>query len=236
MGVVDAVILMGGRAERLGGIAKGDLRVDGATLLERVVAAAGRSRHRVVVGDAGASVLPDDVVVVREDPPFSGPAAAVAAGVAALPRRADAAGEERAAAEDVAADAVLLLAGDLPFAAEAIAPLLAAFAGADADKADGAMGVDETGRAQYLLSVVRRAALDEAIAVAGRLEGASMRRLVAALRLVDVALPGRATMDVDTWADARRAGATAGEVGGTDDGSRRAIGTAPGPTTEGAST
>ncbi|MTH67606.1 NTP transferase domain-containing protein [Agromyces bracchium] len=226
---------MGGRAERLGGIAKGDLRVDGRTLLERVVAAAGMARQRVVVGDVGASALPVDVIVVREEPPFSGPAAAVAAGVAALPSRAGAEGED-AAADDAAADAVLLLAGDLPFVADAIAPLLAAFEGADAAGADGAMAVDEAGRAQYLTAVVRRAALDDAIAAAGPLEGASMRRLVAALRLVDVALPGRATMDVDTWADARAVGATAGEADGTDERSRSAIGTAPGTTTEGAST
>ena len=56
--ILDAVILMGGRAERLGGAAKGDLRVDGRTLLERVVAAADVARDRVVVGDSGASVLP----------------------------------------------------------------------------------------------------------------------------------------------------------------------------------
>ncbi|RXZ45244.1 molybdenum cofactor guanylyltransferase, partial [Agromyces binzhouensis] len=55
MVVVDAVILMGGRAERLGGIAKGDLRVEGRTLLERVVSAAGVARRRVVVGEVGAS-------------------------------------------------------------------------------------------------------------------------------------------------------------------------------------
>ncbi|WP_438853751.1 molybdenum cofactor guanylyltransferase [Agromyces sp. M3QZ16-3] len=235
MGLVDAVILMGGRAERLGGIAKGDLRVDGTTLLERVVAAAGMARHRVVVGDAGASDLPGDVIVVREEPPFSGPAAAVAAGVSALPTRTGPAGVKGVAGEEVAADAVLLLAGDLPFVAEAIPPLLAALEGADADRADGAMIVDGAGRGQYLTAVVRRAALDDAIAAAGPLEGTSMRRLVAALRLVDVALPGRATMDVDTWADARAAGATAGEVGSADRGSRSAT-DAPGPPTEGAAT
>ena len=100
--ILDAVILMGGRAERLGGAAKGDLRVGGRTLLERVVAAADVARDRVVVGESGASVLPSGVRVVREEPPFGGPAAAVAAGVRDLP--AD-------------GDAVLLLAGDQPFVA-----------------------------------------------------------------------------------------------------------------------
>src|SRR5262245_37357371 len=118
---------MGGRAERLGGAAKGDLRVDGRTLLERVVAAAEVARERVVVGEAGASVLPAGVRVVREEPPFGGPAAAVAAGVRAL-------------ASD--GDAVLLLAGDQPFVAAAIAPLLGELERANVAAADGVRAVD----------------------------------------------------------------------------------------------
>ena len=120
---------MGGRASRLDGAAKGDLRVGGRTLLERVVAAAGVARDRVVVGDAGASVLPPEVRVVREEPPFGGPAAAVAAGVHEL-------------ADD--ADAVLLLAGDQPFVAEAVPLLLAALPGPG--DGDGARAVDGHGR------------------------------------------------------------------------------------------
>ena len=195
--MLDAVILMGGRAERLGGAAKGDLRVDGRTLLERVVEAAGAARDRVVVGEAGASLLPTEVRVVREEPPFGGPAAAVAAGVRAL------AGD---------AGAVLLLAGDQPFVAAAIPPLLEALD--RADDADGARAVDADGRAQHLTCVVRRAALEAAIAAAsdGRsLDGVSMRRLLEPLRLVDVAVLPEATMDVDTWSDADAVGATGGE-------------------------
>jgi len=198
--VIDAVILMGGRAERLGGISKGDLRVGGRTLLERVVDAAGVARDRVVVGESGASLLPPGVRVVREEPPFSGPAAAVAAGVRAL--RAD-------------ADAVLLLAGDQPFVAAAVAPLLAALAGdADDPPADGARVVDAEGRPQHLTCVVRSAALNDAIAAiaaSGSLVGVSMRRLLQPLRMLDVRVASTATMDVDTWADADAVGATGGE-------------------------
>ena len=195
--VLDAVILMGGRAERLGGAAKGDLRVDGRTLLERVVAAADPARDRVLVGEAGASALPADVRVVREEPPFGGPAAGVAAGVRAL-------GGD--------ADAVLLLAGDQPFVAGAIAPLLEALG--RAEDADGARAVDAGGRAQHLTCVVRRAALEAAIVTAsagGSIDGVSMRRLLEPLRLVDVAVPDDATIDVDTWADADAVGAPGGE-------------------------
>ncbi len=193
--VVDAVILMGGRATRLGGVAKGDLRVEGRTLLERVVAAADVARDRVVVGEAGESVLPPEVRVVREEPPFGGPVAAVAAGVRAL-------------AED--GDAVLILAGDQPFVAAAIPLLLAAIP----EEGDGARAVDADGRAQHLTCVVRRPALEAAIAAiaaAGPLDGVSMRRLLEPLRMVDVPVPQRATMDVDTWADANAVGATGGE-------------------------
>ena len=195
--VLDAVILMGGRAERLGGAAKGDLRVDGRTLLERVVAAADPARDRVLVGEAGASALPADVRVVREEPPVGGPAAGVAAGVRAL-------GGD--------ADAVLLLAGDQPFVAGASAPLLEALG--RAEDADGARAVDAGGRAQHLTCVVRRAALEAAIVTAsagGSIDGVSMRRLLEPLRLVDVAVPDDATIDVDTWADADAVGATGGE-------------------------
>ena len=198
---------MGGRAERLGGAAKGDLRVDGRTLLERVVAAADVARDRVVVGESGASVLPSGVRVVREEPPFGGPAAAVAAGVRALP--AD-------------GDAVLLLAGDQPFVAGAVAPLLAAVEGAvDGGRADGALAVDGAravdagGRPQHLTCVIRRAPLEAAIAALaaeGSLHGISMRRLLEPLHLVDVRVPPSATMDVDTWADAEAVGATGGET------------------------
>lgn len=199
--ILDAVILMGGRAERLGGAAKGDLRVDGRTLLERVVAAADVARDRVVVGESGASVLPSGVRVVREEPPFGGPAAAVAAGVRDLP--AD-------------GDAVLLLAGDQPFVAAAVAPLLAALEGVvGGARGDGARAVDADGRPQHLTCVIRRAPLEAAIAalaVEGSLHGVAMRRLLEPLHLVDVRVPPSATMDVDTWADAEAVGATGGET------------------------
>ena len=74
--------------------------------------------------------------------------------------------------------------------------------------------VDADGRAQHLTCVVRRPALEAAIAAvaaAGPLDGVSMRRLLEPLRMVDVPVPQRATMDVDTWADANAVGATGGE-------------------------
>ncbi|MGO4494169.1 molybdenum cofactor guanylyltransferase, partial [Arthrobacter sp. 2YAF22_2] len=61
----DAVILAGGRSSRLGGVPKAQLRVDGATLLERSLQAASGARRTVVVGpDPGG--LPPDVLGCRE--------------------------------------------------------------------------------------------------------------------------------------------------------------------------
>lgn len=193
---------MGGRATRLGGVAKGDLRVDGRTLLERVVDAAQPARRRVVVGTAGASVLPPDVRVVQEQPPFGGPAAAVAAGVRELP---------------VDSDAVLLLAGDQPFVALAIPVLLAALA-ALAEDVDGVRAVDAAGRSQHLTCAVRRGPLDAAIDAAGPLDGVSMRGLLAPLRMADVGVPSTATMDVDTWDDASAVGASDDRVAAETEG------------------
>jgi CTP:molybdopterin cytidylyltransferase MocA len=116
------------------------------------------------------------------------------------------------------AGAVLLLAGDQPFVAEAVPLLLAALADDDAHDAgvhDGVRAVDAAGRAQHLTSLIRRPALVAAIATAagpgGSLDGVAMRRLLEPLRLRDVEVPQAATMDVDTWADAKAVGATGGE-------------------------
>lgn len=188
MVAVDAVILMGGRASRLDGAPKGDLLVEERTLLERVVDAASTARELVVVGEPGASRLPDRVRVVREEPPYGGPAAAVAAGVAALP--AD-------------GDAVLLLAGDLPFVDGAIPVLLDALDQSD----DGVRAVDDTGRQQHLTAIIRRPPLDAVIRAAGELHGAPLRRLLDRLRLADVPVPADSVRDVDTWDDARAVGA-----------------------------
>ncbi len=93
-----AVILAGGRGQRLGGLDKPALLVDGRPLLERALDAA-RGRPIVVVGPPRA--LPAGVLGAIEDPPGGGPAAGVAAGFAALPQLPDGA-------------IVAVLAADLP--------------------------------------------------------------------------------------------------------------------------
>ncbi|WP_199706387.1 NTP transferase domain-containing protein [Amnibacterium setariae] len=178
-----AVLLAGGAGSRLGGVDKAALRLDGVALLDRALAAlAGAGVDVVVVGPPRG--LPG-VRVAREDPPGSGPAAAVVAGLGALPP----------------VEEVLLLAVDLPRLPEALPLLLAAPLGPD-----GAVVVDADGRRQWLLGRYRGAALRAAATALDYPADRPLRALVGGLDLAPVRLPAGLELDVDTVADARRAG------------------------------
>ncbi|GII98449.1 molybdopterin-guanine dinucleotide biosynthesis protein A [Sediminihabitans luteus] len=211
--MLDAIVLAGGRSSRLDGAPKPEIVVAGSTLLDHVLAATASAAGVVVVG-------PDDlrrpgVRVVREDPPFGGPVAAIGAGLAAL---------------DAPAPWVLVLACDVPRAARAVPALIAAVAGtgagtdarADADarsdagsdteteseaEADGAYLVRD-GRAQWLVGLYRRSALDARLASlarpTGALDGLPVRRLVDGLRCVEVPDDAGLSVDLDTWDDVAR--------------------------------
>ena len=187
-----AVVLAGGSARRLGGLAKPQLEVGGRTLLGAVLGAVAGAGRRVVVGPPQEA--PGDVVFVREDPPGGGPVAAVRAGLAA-----------------VETEVVALLAGDLPFlTAELVDQLRRLLDG------DGVLVVDDTGRDQLLLGVWRTAAL--AGAVRDPAGPAALHRALAGLtvrRLHPDVPAGRPApwLDCDTPADLARAREVAG--GGT---------------------
>jgi molybdopterin-guanine dinucleotide biosynthesis protein A len=176
---IGAVLLAGGAGSRLGGVDKGALRVGGVTLLDRALAALA-GVEVVVVGPPRTGVR-----TVQEAPPGSGPAAAVVAGLVALP----------------ATDDVLLLAVDLPRLPEALPLLLAAPAGPD-----GTVVVDAGDRRQWLLGRYRTAALRAAAAALGDPADRPLRALLGGLDLTPVHLPPGLEADVDTVADARRAG------------------------------
>ncbi len=172
---LDAVVLAGGSATRMGGADKPGLTVAGRTLLERVVDA-------VLAHTPGADVtvvgprrdLPD-VRYVREDPPGGGPVPALGAG---LPH--------------VRAPWVALLAADLPhLGPEHVRALAAAAHGSD-----GAVFVDDTGREQWLTGVWRTDTLRAALA---DYEERSLYRLLGPLDPVRVPLTGvPGDFDVDT--------------------------------------
>jgi len=214
-----AIILAGGRARRLGGAAKPGLEVHGRTLLARAVDAARAAgcTQIVVAGPPDPGIR--GAVFVREDPPYGGPVAAIAA---ALPRVTEPWVLVLAADLPRAEEAVALLAtgrgvtaGDGgpagQDAARRDAGRDAAGQDARADTApdddaddgdlDGTCVVDAQGRRQPLLARYRTASLRGALAALGDAQGASMRRLLAPLRLREVPDAAGVSHDVDTWED-----------------------------------
>ncbi|SDG06139.1 molybdenum cofactor guanylyltransferase [Klenkia brasiliensis] len=184
-----AVVLAGGRAARLGGRAKPQLDVGGASLLDRVLAAVADADQRVVVGPP--QPVPPGVVVVREDPPGGGPVRGMRAGLAA-----------------VDADVVALLAADLPFLTPAVVAALR-----ERLTGDGVVVVDATGRDQHLLGVWRTATLRGALAgVDGPVPVRSVLAGLAVRRYRPDVVPGTPPpwTDCDTPADLERARAAAG--------------------------
>ena len=182
-----AVILAGGTAARLGGADKKTLEVDGATLLERALVATAAATV-VVVGEPVTTSRP--VGWTREEPPLGGPAAGLLSGLDAF--------------GPAVPELVCVLAVDMPHVgAETVGRLRRAVA---ADPAvDGAVLVDATGRMQPLAAVYRSAALSAVRPPRDRQHGLAVRRLVARLRLAEVAAVGDEAHDVDTWTDLRAA-------------------------------
>ena len=191
----DAVVLAGGRAQRLG-VPKPGVTLAGRTLLDHALTATRGARRTVVVGPP--ELARDGVTIVREDPPFGGPVAGLATGLAALPRP----------EPGGSAAPVLVLACDVPRAHDAVPLLLAA--ARDPGAHDGAYLVRD-GRPQWLVGVYAREPLERALASLAigtdgtdGLAGASVRSLVAGLRCAEVADPDALSDDVDTWDDAAR--------------------------------
>jgi molybdopterin-guanine dinucleotide biosynthesis protein A len=173
--VFDAVVLAGGRAERLGGADKAALEVDGTPLLERALSAVADARDVVVVGDERPASR--DVTWVREEPAYGGPVAATYAGLDAL----------------TGAGPVLVLAVDMPdVTAETVRRLLDGAAGHD-----GAVLTD--GGRRHLAFAVSMAAVDSVRPVPT--SGAAMRDLWSALDLAEVRALAEEAHDVDRWSD-----------------------------------
>jgi molybdopterin-guanine dinucleotide biosynthesis protein A len=177
---MDAIVLAGGGATRLGGRDKAGLVLAGRTSFERVLDAVAGAARVVVVGDVRPTER--DVVWTREEPPGGGPVAAIAA---ALPL--------------VAAEHVAVVAVDLPLLRRED---LAVLEGLAADR-DGALFVDDDGRDQPLAGVYRTERLRRGVERLATTSGASVRSLTADLDLERVR-NARASLDCDTQEDLER--------------------------------
>jgi molybdopterin-guanine dinucleotide biosynthesis protein A len=181
-----AIVLSGGTGARMGGVDKAALELDGASLLERALAATAGAAEVVVVGEPVATSR--TVAWTREDPPGGGPAAGLLAGLDRL---------------DGDAELVCVLAVDMPRVTPGTVARLARVV-TGSTTVDGAVLVDAAGVPQTLAAVYRRAALLAARPARREQEqGLSVRRLVAPLRLAEVPAVGEEARDVDTWDDLR---------------------------------
>jgi molybdenum cofactor guanylyltransferase len=158
-----------------------------------VLAGGASSRHggrdKTALEVDGRSVL-DRVLAAVEDAERvtvvgpevqGGPVAAVAGGLA-----------------EGGADLVVTLAGDQPFVAGAIAPLLTALDVPDTDAGADVAVLTSGGRRHYLTAAWRRPALAAALARLGDPADAAMRRLFDGVVVREVADEGGWSDDVDT--------------------------------------
>lgn len=203
-----AILLVGGRATRMGGGVKPLLEVGGRTLLSRALAAVTDAGCAPILA-VGPELDPDPRLRwVREDPPFSGPAAAIAAAVAALEHRAGDGGSDDGDDGDDGGDGggaewMLVLAGDLPHADRVVTRLTSAASSAP-PHAD-AVVLTADGHPQWLAGVYRTHALHAAIrAATGELADSSCRALLGGLDITWLADEDGITADIDTPADLAR--------------------------------
>ena len=193
MSPLDAIVLAGGRGERLGGESKADLVLGGRRLLDHLysnlcdIAGAHALELRDVVVVAPEDVaVPPGVARALEDPPDGGPAAGVAAGVAALRRD----------------GLVAILTVDAPFSPLAIPALVAAAGEGGAAARSGEM-------TDYLLGVYPAEALRQLDPTARNI---SARRYLSPLGPAVADVPELALADVDTWEDAEALVVAAAEL------------------------
>ena len=126
--------------------------------------------------------VPEGTIVVQEEPRFAGPAAAIGAAMA-----------------EVRAPYVFLAGCDHPFLADAVDLLL------DSASGDGVIAIDGDGRRQYLMSVLDSSALRASIAAQPTMVDLSVRTLLVPLELMEIPIPVRAALDIDTWHDQKQA-------------------------------
>lgn len=191
-----AILLAGGRASRMGGVAKPLLEVGGRSLLRSAVDAV---RGCAPVTVAAEVLDPElDVDWVREEPPFAGPAAAVVAVLASWDRR------------GIAPEWTFLLACDLSHPDAAVAALGEAVV---PRSTDGVCLVDDDGRPQWLAGRYRIDALRRAAAAQTDVaRDAPMRALLGGLTLQHVPAAADTVRDIDTWQDLDEARSRAGRL------------------------
>ena len=184
--LIETILLAGGRGERMGGVDKASVRLNGRRLIDHLLPAL---PGPVIVVSPHDLSLPDAARRVSEDPPYGGPVAGIAA-----------------AAPLIRSDLVAVLSVDAPDSPA----LLPALADALTVAPDAGVAVTRAadGWVQPLCAVWRRDALLAALATLESTRDIAAKRLLAAATVVEVPGAGLDT-DYDTLAEL----AQRGEVG-----------------------
>ncbi len=170
----DAIVLAGGDSRRFGSD-KLAHALEGRPLLDHALDAVAHAQRTVVVGPQRTTARP--VTWTREVPAGGGPVAGLAAGLACT-----------------SADRIVILAGDMPRVAQAVAALIEC--AGDAERV--VVMADDDGRTQPLTALWPRRHLMRRLAALGQVQGAAMMTLYEGLDPVTVAAPTGSLVDVDS--------------------------------------
>ena len=181
----DAVILAGGRGNRMGGPGKPLRKLAGWPMLDHVLLACSAASRQIVVGPGRIGI--GSPLFCREQPAGSGPVAAISAGL-----------------RHVRQPVVLVLAADLPFVAPALGPLRSLLASTQTGLAAAAL-VEPSGQVNHLAAAWRTAALYAALDRVGEPAGRPVRALYDGIEVGYLPDFDAWGADCDTPADLRRA-------------------------------
>ncbi|WP_281180249.1 NTP transferase domain-containing protein [Nocardia acidivorans] len=194
MTTVDAIVLAGGRASRMGGVDKPAMVVGGRSMLDAALSAVSDCARIVVVGPHRPE-LPPEILQAQEVPAGGGPVAAIAAAMTMV------------AGCEFPAGHIVVLAADMPFLTSAAVHELLAHARESGS--DAVFAADGSGRPQYLVGVWRRTALAAAL---NRLDSFVNRPMKALVPIDTAMVTLDGVQDCDTPDEVQRARTDAGRA------------------------
>ena len=179
------IVLTGGTSKRFGSD-KSQAKIDGVSLIARILASIPSEFETVIVGP-DPMVRNADYRTVQENPIGGGPLAGFKAGL-----------------ELCTSEIVVLIATDMPFAVSRALHLLESMKQHD----DAVMYVDKEGFKQSLAAIYRVEAVERALSLMGIADGQSMQTMLSHLQIREIEMSKevtRAYSDIDTTGDLERA-------------------------------